>query len=434
MEPEPWDILVSPHTGLVTHLSPQQRGPEEPAPPFLYTAMLAHYDFRNAHAADRINAGKGRTRRDAKLSALGEAVERYCAYHWDHDRVFPARLGDLQGPVIPPDELVLYDEERTNAPGFPYNRWNPDAPIHWVIGKMLPDGQPVNLPASMVYLTQPIAGAGDFFTPATSNGLAAGPTLEAAILGGLNELIERDALIIAWANRLPCKRIDVPEDVGVSGDILLRYRLMKLKVELFLLPTDQPQSVVLALATDENPAHPHKVVGMGCRLDPAAAVEQALFELCQARPSEIQRFADRDRERSYADYADIETLEDHPAFHALPEHAHETDFLGAGGQTVALSDIPGAATGSVEGDLERTIAGLVEVGSRVAAIDLTLPDVAQAGYRVARTLATDLQPIHFGYQEERLGGRRLFELPVALGLRDTPATREDLNFCPHPMA
>ena len=74
------------------------------------------------------------------------------------------------------------------------------------------------------------------------------------------------------------------------------------------------------------------------------------------------------------------------------------------------------------------------VGSRVAAIDLTLPDVAQAGYRVARTLATDLQPIHFGYQEERLGGRRLFELPVSLGLRDTPATRDDLNFCPHPMA
>ncbi|WP_299726515.1 YcaO-like family protein [uncultured Tateyamaria sp.] len=434
MNLEPWDILVSPHTGLVTNLSPQQRGPEEPAPPFLYTAMLAHYDFRNAHAADRINAGKGRTRRDAKLSALGEAVERYCAYHWDHDRVFAARLSDLSGPVITPDELVLYGEDRMNAPGFPYNRWDPDAPIHWVSGKLLPDGQLVTLPASMVYLTQPIAGAGDFFTPATSNGLAAGATLDAAILGGLNELIERDALIITWANRLPCTRIDVPEDAGVSGDILLRYRLMKLQVELFLLPTDQPQSVVLAMATDENPAHPHKVVGMGCRLDPSAAVEQALFELCQARPSEIQRFADRDQTRSYARYEDIETLEDHPAFHALPEHAHETGFLRAGGKTTALLDIPSASTGSVEGDLERTIEGLIAAGSRVAAIDLTLPDVAQAGYRVARTLATGLQPIHFGYREERLGGRRLFDLPVTLGLREQPATPEELNLCPHPMA
>ena len=71
--------LVSPKVGLIRSLEPQPRGPLEPVPPYLAMAMLSHFDFRAAPMSERIGAGKGRTAEEADASAIGEAVERYCA-------------------------------------------------------------------------------------------------------------------------------------------------------------------------------------------------------------------------------------------------------------------------------------------------------------------------------------------------------------------
>ena len=73
-------------------------------------------------------------------------------------------------------------------------------------------------------------------------------------------------------------------------------------------------------------------------------------------------------------------------------------------------------------------------GYRVAYAELTTSDVAPYGIHVARAIATGLQPIHFGWGEERFGGRRLFELPYQLGFAPAVRTETDLNPCPHPMA
>jgi ribosomal protein S12 methylthiotransferase accessory factor len=70
---------------------------------------------------------------------------------------------------------------------------------------------------------------------------------------------------------------------------------------------------------------------------------------------------------------------------------------------------------------------------RVAYVDLTTPDVAPYGVHVVRTIATGLQPIHFGTGEERLGGRRIFETAARLGYANGIRTEADLNPCPHPL-
>jgi ribosomal protein S12 methylthiotransferase accessory factor len=52
---------------------------------------------------------------------------------------------------------------------------------------------------------------------------------------------------------------------------------------------------------------------------------------------------------------------------------------------------------------------------------------------VVRTLASEIVPIYFGYGQEPLGTRRLFEVPERLGYGGR-RTKNDLNPCPHPMA
>lgn len=429
---DPIEALVSPHVGLVTDLSPQSRGPEEPVPPFLYTARLAHFDFRSAPVRDRMNAGKGRTEHDAKRSALGEAVERYCAFQWEAARIRTASLEALDGAVLTPEELVLYAPEQYETK--PYLPWTPETEISWIEGVELPERRPVWVPAGFAYLMQPTPNRNDYMVPASSNGCAAGPDLASAVLGGLFELIERDAMLVTWMNRLPAVEIDVPRATPLSGQIISRYRRFGVDARLFLMRTDQASAVIMALGFDEDPSRPAVVAGMGCDLSPARAVEKALFELAQGRPSQQMQHRDRPDGKHPKTYQDIQTLDDHPAFHAQAENLGELAFLWAGGERVALPALEDRSTGDATGDLEVTVAGLRANGLRAAYVDLTLPDVAQAGYRVVRAVASQLQPIHFGHGEERLGSRRLLELPARLGLATGARRLSDLNPCPHPMA
>jgi ribosomal protein S12 methylthiotransferase accessory factor len=304
----------------------------------------------------------------------------------------------------------------------------------WITGVELPGETEIALPASLVYLVFPVPRAEDFFTAVTSNGLAAGPTLNAAVLSGLCELIERDALLITWMNKLPATEIEMPEQGFAGAAVLRHYARFGVEVRAFALHTDQLPTVVMAVATESDPARPARLVGMGCDLSPRVALDKAIFELCQGRPSEFIRFHQRPPAGRLKSYADVLTLDDHPAFHSLRENSSEFEFLWAAERKVALSAMPDHATGNADTALARCVDRLVATGHRAAYADITAPDVASAGYRVVRAFATGLQPIHFGWKEARLGGRRLFDAPVAWGLRDTPNSCESLNPCPHPLA
>jgi ribosomal protein S12 methylthiotransferase accessory factor len=130
----------------------------------------------------------------------------------------------------------------------------------------------------------------------------------------------------------------------------------------------------------------------------------------------------------------VKTLHDHSAFLMRPERRSELAFLLDHGRRQSLDALPNRSSGDAERDLETAVNGLVAAGCRVAYVDLTTADVRPYGIRVVRTLATGLQPMHFGHGEERLGGPRLFDLPRVLGYATETRGERDLNPCPHPLA
>jgi len=422
--------LVSRRCGLVRDMAPQGRGPEEPCPPHLWTATLAHYDFRGAGRAERLNAGKGRTEPEAKLSALGEAIERYSAYHWDPRRV---RVGLAAPGAITPADCVLHTPAQYAA-GLLYARWTPETETSWITGVELPSGEPVEVPAALAYLVSPTPRPIDHVAAITSNGLAAGADLERAIIGGLHELIERDALMITWLNKLPATLIETPQSGCMAAAIIRHYARFGVVVRLLSLATDQAPFVIMAVADNPDPSQGARVIGMGCDCDPVAAVDKAVFELCQARPSMASRMRQDDHSGRLNSYADVRDLDDHPLFHALPRNLGEFDFLLASGASVRLEDMQRPEATEPIDILSTIVAAARNAGSRVAYVDITAPDIAPLGPRVVRCFATGLQPIHFGFGEGRLAGARLYEAPVRWGLRATPLTETELNPCPHPLA
>jgi ribosomal protein S12 methylthiotransferase accessory factor len=384
--------------------------------------------------SERIAAGKGGTEQEAMASAIGEAVERYCAYQWNPARTFAARLADLAMPAVTPAECVLYSAEQYAEPEWRYAPWRDDQEVTWVRGVELPSGAPVALPASLTYLVSPPPRPEEWYAPATSNGLAAGPSVAAAALGGLYELMERDALLVTWMNRLPAVELELGHAAAPVAAIHRHYARIGVEVRAFLLPTDLPAAVVMAVSFEDAPERPGQVIGMGCHRDPNVALRKAVFELCQGRPAEARRFLDQPPHGRLVAYADVRTLDDHSAFCGMPEHRGEFAFLWAHGRSARPRDLPNPATGDAEHDLRDCAAALAALGSRVACAELTTPDLRGYDMHVVRTIATGLQPVHFGHGEARLGGDRLFAVPHRLGLADRRTTPAELNPCPHPLA
>jgi hypothetical protein len=166
---------------------------------------------------------------------------------------------------------VLYSAEQYARDGWPYPAWRPGTALTWVRGTALADGKPVALPAGLVHLSRALPRPEDALVQSTSNGLAAGATLEDALLGALCELVERDAVMITWLNRLPATELDLATAGGPAAAVARHYAALGVEVRCFVLPTDLPATVVLALGLEDAPDRPATVAAAGCSPSPAVA-------------------------------------------------------------------------------------------------------------------------------------------------------------------
>ncbi len=85
-------------------------------------------------------------------------------------------------------------------------------PIEWSPVRSLRTDEVRWVPAAFVYYGFP--GAGARFCDGDSNGLASGNCVEEAVLQGLLEVVERDAVALWWYNRVLRPRVEIP----ASGD------------------------------------------------------------------------------------------------------------------------------------------------------------------------------------------------------------------------
>ena len=144
----------------------------------------------------------------ARSLALAEALERYCAHAWSVEQFLTAPASALEEEHLDPRRLPRCSEQECDHPLCGWRPADPDLPIRWVKGVSLMTGRTVWLPARAVYLGLE-AWPGERFVFANSSGCAAHPSLTRAIVAGLCELVERDAVALTWLQRLAVPRMPV---------------------------------------------------------------------------------------------------------------------------------------------------------------------------------------------------------------------------------
>ncbi|MBE9005440.1 YcaO-like family protein [Fortiea sp. LEGE XX443] len=427
-----WRDLVSPHTGIIRAIDRFTKPYTEFDLPVLWQAELANFQLRKQQDDLRYGVGRGMTDEQAIFGAVGEAIERYCGGIVDPRQLIFSSYAELGDNAVYPPAFFSFSEKQYSDPTFPYPAFDPTTQTSWMPALSLVSNQQVFVPAFMVYLDWDSDLEGDYILPVTSNGMASGPNLEFAAYGGLCELIERDAFIITWLNRLPAPRIYFAHRPGIETEILRHYNRFGVELVAFDFTTDIKVPVVMAMLIDRSGRSPAVATGLGCHLDGATALRKAIFEVCQARFGDIERKAGG-AGANLNTYEDIKNLDDHSAFFYKTARLGELDFLFDHDQYITVEDLPIYTSSAEVEKLQSVIARLHSVGAEPYLVEITTPDIASLGFRVVRILASELVPIYFGHGLEPLGSRRLFEVPERLGYGGR-RTADDLNPCPHPMA
>jgi ribosomal protein S12 methylthiotransferase accessory factor len=426
--------LVDSRVGIVRSCTRLPKDWREPALPIIYQATLSNFDYRLPVDTERMASGRGLTDRDSERGAIVEALERYCAALQRPGALVFGTASTLEAPSISPEEFVLYSARQYDSAGLRQRRPVADEQLTWVRGNLLESGEPVYAPASLIYMNFAGSDGRERFTSPNSNGLAGGGDLPSAVLAGIYELVERDSFLISWLTRMTVPRIDFSDATGIATEIRRHYARFGIETLAFDLTTDLGIPVVMAVAFDRSGSLPAATVGLGCDLDPASALDRAVMEVVQVRTGLVSLYRGEQPPARLERYEDVRTLHDHATFAASPEHLAEFDFLLADASPRKLATLADRRRGSVEADLTFCRERLEAAGCTVAFVELTQPELEPFAVRIVRAIASGLQPIHFGFGEERLGGLRLYTVPRLLGQAAQDLTEDDLNPCPHPLA
>ncbi|MEU9100238.1 TOMM precursor leader peptide-binding protein [Streptomyces sp. NPDC048361] len=426
---ERYGHLIDPVTGLVRGVERHACGPE-----FFNSFSAGVNPAAGTHGLGAIRGGlrascggKGATEIQARVSALAEALERHSGHFEGGESTVHGTYRELAPDAIHPDSVQLYDErqyadraEWNEAHGpFQYvaDPFDEERPTDWTPLWSVTEQRQKLLPTALLYYGVP-QSPGAFSCLATSNGTAAGGTLEDAVLQGFLELVERDALALWWYNRTrqPAVDLDAFDDPWITE---LRRVHASLGREVWVLDLTAdlgiPVMAALSRIADVEPGQRQDIMfGFGAHFDPAIALRRALTELNQMMPHVVA--PDGSVSRAAAEDPDVHawlrtaTVEDHA--YLLP----------ADGAPTGPGTHPYTPNDDLHDDIEAVVGLLRSKGMELLVLDQTRPDV---GLPVVKVVVPGLRS-HWA----RYARGRLFEIPVQLGRVVAPTPYEDLNPVP----
>lgn len=356
--------------------------------------------------------GKGLTIAGSRAGALAEALERHSLIWRGDEPVINAQMAELDGVIIHPNDIQLFsaaqlaarevDDDVAHRFHYVPAPFDEDGEHSWVRMHALSGAQgQAWMPARLAYLGVPGGAPGAL--RACSNGVAAGNTMDEALLQGLLELVERDAVALWWYPRAHRPGIDLTSTadprVHAARSPLLRGGRVVWALDL---TTDLGIPAVVAFSSD--PDGSRIISGFGAHLDPVVAVVRALTEVAQgqsvlAEMSPADELLMPPQERDW--YHTVTTLTD-PwlAPHGLVPLAEYRPM-------------------SLAAALDTVVHAIANVGIDTYWMDLTRRDI---GLPVVRTVAPGLR--HFW---NRFAPGRLYDIPLALGWVEQPIGEADLN-------
>ncbi len=224
--------------------------------------------------------GKGISKPLAKISAIMESIE---SWHGENVRA-PDLTGSYhalkdQYPLIKPDPFLI------GVVGYPDVD---DRSMSWIVAHDIIQDKPVYIPYNLICLDTTNLPKGHAVFAPTSNGLAAGNTVDEAICHGLYEVIERDCIYdfkqLSDEQREE-RRVNL-SSIDCSHNRELLTRIEKAGIQVYVWDISNRFGIP-AFAVEMGDSGQLRGVGLfggyGAHLSQSVALSRALTEAVQSR-------------------------------------------------------------------------------------------------------------------------------------------------------
>jgi ribosomal protein S12 methylthiotransferase accessory factor len=423
---------ISPLTGIVTSLQLASEWVEEHG---VAPTYVARHNFMHVSGEEPINfdflvasmrgasAGKGKQSTQAKVSALGEAIERYSGVFQDNEARIWATAHELGAAAVLPNTCMLFSaqqfaqrhvwNQRRLPTAWVPEPFNPAKAIEWSPVWSLTTNARRYVPTAYCYYGYARRHHVEF-ARADSNGCAAGHHLEEAILQGFMELVERDSIALWWYNRLRKPAVDLSSFADPYIQALqAHYQAIHRALWVLDLTSDLQIPTFAAIARRTDQGVEELLLGFGAHFDPQIALLRALTEANQSL-AVVEALHHDARAAALVDTSEAlswwqtATLANQP--YLAPD---DTTPL------KKASDYPPSGSDDCYTDVLACVQLAAVHGFETLVLDQSRPDT---DLHVVKVMVPGLR--HFW---PRFGPGRLYDVPVRMGWLPTPLREEQLN-------
>jgi ribosomal protein S12 methylthiotransferase accessory factor len=385
--------LVDPHVGIIRYLAEEQDyAPDEPGF-VLWRSELAPTSPLSDGGYRRVSAvgGRGLTATEARIGAVFEALERYCLSIY--------RRGDLtvvsHRASVAAGADTLDPVDLAGAPARPHLR---DRPLSWTTATSVLTGNPVRVPAQLVYLPYAFPDGEPVLRDPLTTGAASGMGVGFAVRNGLLEVVERDAVMLLHYRRprSPALASEVFAGTDVQW-LLAELDRHGLDCTLFHVDAGLPAHVVVCRVDDPTGIGPAQSVGSKAATSVVDAARGAILEAAllrralRLRAAKVRTVA----EHYLPDLSAIDCLEARSHVWAQREMTGHLRYLTAERAEVIqrAEEVPDRWRGDLA-----LVEATAAAGGDVLVADVTTPEVAGLGVCVVKVLVPGLQPMHLSEQ------------------------------------
>lgn len=438
------NALVSNRVGLVNSISEIGIDADDPAI-FHYTSQLSNVAHIYGQPQHSTNGGAGLNRSSARSAAIGESLERYCLSYIDQNKLIFSSHKDIikkNYNAVDLNKFAIFSDKQYSIKDFMFKKPTLDSKMNWIQGYSVIDKALVLVPACMIYIPYPHPGNTNFlhllntdedrYASAVSTGTSCASSIKEAVLKGIYEVIERDAFVITWLNKLPVPLMNISSGKTISKIFSKIFAPSKLKFYIFDISTDISIPVMCAFIIDELNEDLAVSVGASANLNPEKAALKALIEAAQGRIY-LKSTKSKIKKRYSEDYRNVNTFDDHVMLFSKRESIKNLDFLTNNSSTKNFSEFNEITEDNdVESSLQICKDKIKSSGMDIIATDLTTIDVREFGLYVCKILIPGMQELNGDHNYIRFGGNRLYKVPIRKGYHSHALSEDQMNKIPHP--
>lgn len=425
------DDLANLKTGLISFIAVSEM---EPADPDIFVIASETANTEKLGFPIKITSsgsGAGLTYEDALYSTIGEGLERYALGVIHPENLIFGSYNNLKGKhtIISPNAWSLFNESQKE---LPFDFFDDNTEIAWVIADCLIEKKEFLIPACLSYIPyyNHFGSKEKIIAAAVSTGAACGDSIGDTIYKGICELIERDAFLIMWRNRLRLPRIIIDDKASIYN--IFKEKFERNGLEYILIDTTMDLHIpsVFGILINRMGSHTSIVVGGSANPNPEKAVIKTLTELIQGL-----KWADYTKSEEFSileDFKNVRSFEDRMKLYSLNDMTKAFDFIIQNRQSINLSEIKSVDNEDTSKNLKEILELLKLKSFNVLVRDISTIEAVECGLCVSKVFIPGLETMEGDYLCQHLGNSRWQKIPVQLGLKEKQTEIIDINPYPHP--